>query len=213
MKSESQYGIAPIFIIILLVLVAAGAYFLGTKNQLQLPFLQNLSPTPTPSSSPLPSENSDWNTYKDDREGIEFSYPKDWHTLRYDKTTFSVFLDVAPIKIPEASEFITPILVGYNEATNTLTNERFFEDKTLEEGVQRYQKLFDANTVKVTRNLSIGGKVAAQISGKLGPGLFEGEYFKYTLIQMDGKLLIVQLFGTQHEAVYNQILDTFKFTK
>ncbi len=181
-------------------------------NRIFMP-VPTVEPTPTPSPTLTPDPTESWQDYKDEKVGIEFKYPDSWYASAYTPLTFSVFLENKPIKIPEASEFLTSIQVGFNEATNTTTNEKFYQEKTLAEGVKRYKELFDIKTVKIVENLFVGGKKAIQISGSLGPGMLEGSYFKYTLVQMDDHLLIVSLYKDENQEIYNQILSTFKFTE
>jgi len=196
--------------VLALILLASTGYLAFQNYQLKKEISQ-LQSSPSPTSTPDPTAS--WKTYKDNKQGVEFKYPDNWYTALCEPDTFCVFLDDKPIKIPEASEFITPIHVGFNEATNTVTNKKYFEEKTLEEGIERYKAIFDSKTVKVVEDLLVGGKEAAQVSGNSGPGMLEGEYFEYTLIQMDNKLLVIQLFGEKYQNIYNQILSTFKFVE
>jgi len=196
-------------VLVVLLLVSGGVYFLGQQSQLK-PVPLSASPAASPVSQV--DEMVDWNVYKDDKEGIKFKYPKDWYSSPYSQSTFSVFLNAVPVKIPEATEFITPIHVGYNEVTNTVTNVRSYSESTLVDGIKRYKQLFDPSNISVEENLTVGGRNSAQLSGKLDPnGMLGGEYFKYTLIQMDNKLLVVQLSGDKYKEIYDQILSTFEF--
>lgn len=69
-----QKGIAPIIIILLIAVVAAGAYLFGTKNILKLPTSLSL-PLISPSSTTDPTAS--WKTYTS-KVGVEFKYPNDW---------------------------------------------------------------------------------------------------------------------------------------
>ncbi|MDO8657274.1 MAG: hypothetical protein Q7K55_00935 [Candidatus Levybacteria bacterium] len=152
-----------------------------------------------------------WKTYTDSKDGIVFKYPSNWYT-QPNPVGILVFLDNHPFEIPGGTEFMTPIQIGFNEAENTTTNEKFFIEKTLDEGEKRILSLYDSKSVQV-KNLTISGKKSVQISGVFGPGMLEGHYFKYTLIQMDNKLLVVSLNNKEFDHIYNQILSTFKFTE
>ena len=65
-------GFAAILVLVLLVLIAAGAYYLGTQKGLTIfPFLQTYS---TPASDPT----AIWKTYTNETFGIAFDYPPDF---------------------------------------------------------------------------------------------------------------------------------------
>jgi len=164
------------------------------------------TPTPTPDSDLM----AGWKTYTNKENGIEFKYPPEWEAKALPGWTLNVFLESHPFEIPKATEFMTSIQVEFNEVMNTITNEKYFQEKTLEEGTKRIESLYDPKTM-TRSDLVVGGKKAVQISGLWGPGMLEGRYFKETLIQMEDKLLIVSLTNKEFEDIYNQILSTFKF--
>jgi len=164
--------------------------------------------TPAPTSSP--DLTAGWRTYINKENGIEFKYPPEWEAKALPGWTLNVFLESHPFEIPKATEFMTSIQVEFNEVMNTITNEKYFQEKTLEEGTKRIESLYDPKTM-TRSDLVVGGKKAVQISGLWGPGMLEGRYFKETLIQMEDKLLIVSLTNKEFEDIYNQILSTFKF--
>jgi len=105
---------------------------------------------------------------------------------------------------------MTSIQVTLNEVMNTTTGEKYFQEKTLEEGVKRIKALYDPKTVKVD-NMMVGGREAAQISGVWGPGMLEGQYFIATLVQMNNRLLEFYLTNREFNDTYNRILSTFRF--
>lgn len=204
-----------------IMIVAVALFILATLSIVAFLYYQNqqlksmLTSYQTPSGSPTPvatvDSTADWKIYSDKKEGIEFKYPNNWYAVPYEFSTFNVFLDSKPFKIPEASSLITPIQVSYNEATNTTTNKKFYEEKTLAEGITRFKSLFVGTSIKIDENLLVGGKQAVKISGNLGPGMMEGQYFEYTLVQLTDKLLVIQMSGVDNQQIYNQILSTFKF--
>jgi len=70
-ESTKQKGFAPILIILVIAVMAAGAYFLGTKNILELP---NSLPLPGlfPSPTPTPDPTANWRTYTNTELNISF---------------------------------------------------------------------------------------------------------------------------------------------
>ncbi len=79
-----QKGFAPILIILVIAIIAAGAYFLGTKNISKL-FTILPSPLFSPSPTPTADPTADWKIYNASKFlqeiGINFSirYPQNWH--------------------------------------------------------------------------------------------------------------------------------------
>ena len=202
--------VVAMVLLVLLVYIVKSVFFVEIHDD-----NWNVNPTPTPEAlmeDKMTDEMSDWQTHTSSSEGISFKFPKDWYASEYELATYSIFLEDSPIVITEATEFSTSINVGYNEALNTVTNERFFEEETLEEAITRLSSLFDPNTLEINRNMTIDGKVAARVSGNWGPGLFEGDFFVYTLVQLDGKVLVISLHGSEHLSIYDQILSTIEFT-
>jgi hypothetical protein len=204
--------------LLLLVLVGFSGILIGrslSQPKTSPSSISQLSPTPAPPTQiPTPTPTTDpianWKIYTDENTHIQFKYPPNWYAQKYTDSTFTVFLEDKPFQIIKGTEFMTSIIVGLNEVENTITGQRFYAEKTLEEGIERFKGLFDPKTVQITE-LTIAGKKAAKLSGLLGPGMLEGEYFVSTLIQLKDKLLGVTLTKKSYEDVYNQILSTFKF--
>lgn len=67
---EKNSGLAPIIIILLITVVAAGAYFLGTKNKLLFP---QISLSPSPALDPT----ANWELYKNSKFGFFVKYPSE----------------------------------------------------------------------------------------------------------------------------------------
>ena len=203
--------------VLLIVLVGFGGFFLGkilSQPKTSPSSISQLSPTPAPPTQiPTPTPTTDptanWKTYTDENTHIQFKYPPNWYAQKNINSTFTVFLEDKPFQIIKG-EFMTSIIIGLNELENTASGQKLYAEKTLEEGVERFKGLFDPKTVQITE-LTIAGKKAAKLSGLLGPGMLEGEYFVSTLIQLKDKLLVVTLTKKSYEDVYNQILSTFKF--
>lgn len=195
-------------LLIITVGIAGLFYFQIQKLSKELSKYQ-IQPSPSPATTTDPTAN--WKIYNDEKNGIEFKYPNTWFAMPYANSTFSVFLENHPFEIPLNSEFFTTIQLGFNEATNTQTNKRFFFETTLADGVERIKSGYDKGSLKVVDNLLIGGRKASQLSGILAPGPLGEVYSKTTLIQLDGKLLFIGLWGKEFESIYDQILSTFIF--
>jgi hypothetical protein len=212
---KNSKGFIQIIIIILAIIaIAGGAYYFGTKNK--------TTPTSNPVASVQPSTNpttivdptTNWKTFSDLASGVEFKYPNNWFVEKMKGWTLTVFLDDKSFVIPEASEFMTPIQVVLNEVGDTNTDTKRYSETTVGDAVKRFRENVFGEDVKETTGLNIDGHKATQLVGTAGPGMLDGQYFRVTFIQMDGKVLIVTLYNNKDfDVIYNQILSTFKFTK
>jgi hypothetical protein len=213
-KSKKETGGLTVILSVFLLVATAIAALLLYQNQKLIKEIKEYqvnsvvqSPTPMATSDPT----ANWKTYTNTKEGVEFKYPETWTAKSLDGWALNVFLESRPFVIPEASEILTSISVGFNQAMDTTTNQKFYSEKTLAEGVIRIKELFTPESVK-TQDLTVGGKQATQISGIWGPGMLEGRYFVYTLVQMDNRLLDITLSNKDNEDIYQKMLFTFKFT-
>lgn len=219
-KSQNWLKILLAGIGVLIVLGLFGNLYLLARNQKPAAEVTptttqpaQIAATPTqtaPLSTPTPDLTANWKTYTDENTHVQFKYPLSWYAQKYADSTLNVFLENKPFEIIKGTEFMTSIQIGLNEWQNTVTGQKFYVEKTLKEGVERFRELFDPKTIQITE-LTIDGKKATKLSGLLGPGMLEGEYFVNTLIQLDDKLLVATLTKKSYEDVYNQILSTFKF--
>jgi len=211
-----KYLLAIFTSIFLLLVSAYGGYWYGsqTASEEKSPSNQEEATSQPQEVSVSPTHDTNptarWKIYKDEKNGIEFRYPSNWYAQRLPEWTFDVYLENHPFEIPKETEFMTSIQIGLNEARKMSTGERYFREKTLAEGIKNIKALYDPETVKVN-NLTVGGKKAVQISGVLGPGMFEGRYFIQTFIQMNDCLLEVSLTKREFKDIYDQILQTFQF--
>jgi hypothetical protein len=186
--------------IILLATLLTGAFVLSKNFR--------LNQKPALKTAPVTTPTATWKTYTNSKVGVEFKYPPTW-TAKFDPNwALAVFLDNHPFEIiPQSEPPSTSISIAFNEQGNI--GERSFRETTLAQGQQNIEKLFDQNTIR-NKLLTIGGKDAVQITGQ-GTGMLSG-YLEYTLIQMDNKLLIIELKNQNFENIYQQLLSTLKFT-
>ncbi len=70
---KKQRGFIPILILVIVVLVAASAYFLGTKKG----SVNSIVGVPTAVLTESPNKNEGWKDYKFDEIGLSFSAPND----------------------------------------------------------------------------------------------------------------------------------------
>jgi len=204
-----------LFVVIIIAIFAAGGYYLGSSN-LMLP--QPIA-SPVTYTSPQPVASVDptagWKTYTDEVNKITFKYPQNWYAnpTSGTLTQSQVFLDDHPFEIPTATEFATPIQIHFNQYADTTTNEKKYSESTIEESVKRYKTYVFGNDVKEANNLVVGGLKAVQLSGT-GTGMLEGIYLKSTFIQLDNRVLVIDLYNNKNfEELYNQILSTFRFVE
>ena len=180
-KSLPKWPFVILAIIIVIVAIILSPIFLFqvAVNKLPSPQVEKQVVSPTPTTNPT----TGWQTYTNTKAGVEFRYPATWTLKSEPDWTLTVFLENHPFEIPQSEPPLTSITVAFNEQGNL--GERTFREKTLAEGQQNIETLFDKTTIKV-KHLSVGGKDAIQISGQ-GTGLLNG-YLEYTLIQMDNKI-------------------------
>jgi len=74
---KNSRGFIQIVIILLaLVLVAAGAYYFGTKNKSVQAPTASVQPSANPVATADPTVN--WKTYTNKKYGYKFQYPENW---------------------------------------------------------------------------------------------------------------------------------------
>jgi len=213
-KFPKSLPISKLTLLLLIVtfIVTTGALAVFIYSKLNPVEEKTVNETPTPPSKAAEADpTADWIIFKDETSGIQFKYPKSWTAKQDEGWTLSVFLEDKPFEIPKSAGFLSSIEVRFNEAKNTVTNKLFYQEDTLSEGRKRIEELFDSKTIKIT-SLNVGGREVVQISGSAGPGPLQDKYLKYTLVQLDNRLLVISLSNQTYEEIHDQILSTFKFT-
>lgn len=67
----NQKGFSPIILILIIVIVAGGAFLIGQSSVNKSKNLENITVT-----SPDPDQTANWSTYSNEKYGFSFKYPK-----------------------------------------------------------------------------------------------------------------------------------------
>ena len=214
-ESTKQKGFAPILIILVIAVIAAGAYFLGTKNILKLPTFP-LSPSLSPSPTTDPTAN--WKILNNTAYSYSLKYPVTLRAfgvgINVDETTADTVIISSN---PEAAKITSPTMyIIAAERKYTV-----YKDMSLEDIVQAD---FDAN--KANQNIStrmIGAIENVIFAGKpaftfqMESSGFSGKWHGFVGYTGINKVLEFDHNGTHFTIVYtsdpvfDQILSTFKF--
>lgn len=210
----TQKGQIQILIgILILVIVAGGAYFLGKSNvKPSTPVVSQTSqPTPslTPDASPAPTgarETANWKTYTDSANGFLFKYPNNWNQVEMATHQIAISPSIPQPFDPSKVFSLSGILI-------TVTSDN---DKILDSTQYVNQMVIPVNTysknAKITQKLSnIDGVIVEGITGAAsgqpsGPSAYITKGTKIMRIDLDST-------GIENARdVFDKILSTFKFT-
>ena len=186
-----QKGFAPIIIIVLIALVAAGAYVLGTKNILKLPTFP-LTPTLSPSSTTNPTAN--WKTYTSRDGSFSFKYPENLYTLNSNEQNL-IFYD-SSVRNPAFTDQVLNIGVSpYDKSKYQNSGSAIspFDFTDTQGRTWKTDMVLGESSYNFSATLLTADKM--YIVG-IQSGLIKGDEIK---------------FGENHRNLANQILSTFKF--
>lgn len=194
-----QKGIAYLYILLgalVLVLVAGGAYYIGTRNvqpqqAINIPAVSQPTPTVAPTAN--------WQTYTNAKYMYSFKYPQTWR-ISSPNDAGAVFITSRPTTKKAGGDF-TPGVAGIGVSITSNTKATVIQN-TL--GVEKKSET------------TINGISATEIQGHSGVAgsvffdsvLFEhnGNTYEFTLTTQDPDL--IQPLTTE----FHQILSTFTFT-
>lgn len=238
-----QEGFAPLFVlvsILILVLVAGGAYYLGqTKikpvpnsqpiigNLSSLPSPTQLVPTQQPQTSIMPDETVNWKTYTNKKYGFSFNYPPN--------------LTLSPEKEFQHGLSIDLFYNGWPAPPSSPPRMNILLDVTKE---YAQQQLTDINTILSTKQLSIKGSgiynylllstnevhgqslysfseewnntpgalppAGGPLSKLVALGVINGMSYNIYYLYDDPSKKEII---SQDQKIFNQIISTFKFTQ
>ena len=179
-----QKGFAPIIIILVIALIGAGAYFLGTKNILKFPSFP-LSPTLSPSPTPTPDPTANWKTYTANE--FTFKYPVNWF--------------IEDTKVVEDGSYVN-FFLGETEPKTTTTDESrgnevfriiVYGDESVFSGLK--------NIVPSPTTITVSGKPALRSSGQVD----------ILIGSVNKRVLHLDIAAEGGKSYIDQILSTFKF--
>jgi hypothetical protein len=202
-----QKGFSPIIVIIILALIGiVGAYYFGINKGNVLPTPTQTPTQITPTTKPTIDPTANWKTYTESSIGLTFKYPITWSATKSPGQNLNIV--ITPDSKNEKGLVPMQLMIDSPNEYNG-----YVDFTSILQAQTHYLKSLD-NGAKITNSLTIGGKQATRIEGKLlGPGPSEGSFLQYTFVQLDGKVLIIQLGDANIQKEHDQILSTFKFTQ
>lgn len=190
----NQKGQAPILIVVailVLLAIAAGAYYFGKSQTLKI---QSPSPVVT---SPIPQlipsdETSNWKIYSDEEFKFQIKYPPNWYT---EKQSSSIYISESPI--PDI-----PLTHGlpsaFQMSVDSISSENFSPVWKVQESVITIDKVQGKKFVDLEPSPAL-----EVLETRI---ILDNSPYRYTFVfqNKDNQ-------GT-HNPVFDQILSTFKFT-
>ena len=213
-----QRGNIAILIILVMVVVGGGAYFLGMSNKsapLTQPVPQTVPLQPTPLNKSTPADMTDWKTYT--RNNIfEIKYPSQWNMLTNESND-------SVIDFSDGTDIPRGPNVGYIDVQLVLSAPGKYDEvfKKAVGTVERGTK----NTVTVLEKKEINGYPAVKLLSETTPGAsteYSYQIFTYikgsradvsisALALKSSELKVSEEFRNKYLLIYDQILSTFKF--
>jgi len=169
---NNQRGFFPIIlgVLMLLVVIGGGAYYLGTQNSSTTPQTQNTNalpatnpqnntvtnPTDAPVATQTPQTNqvTDWNTYTSQANGFSIQYPKtiakyqgQWEYKEFPSTDGSVWVGFRPSSVRE------DYIWGVN----------IYDNKTVEQVIKEQGQQFN-DRKESRKNLTLNGNPALLVT-------------------------------------------------
>jgi hypothetical protein len=191
----NQKGFAPIFVIIIIVLIlgtAGGAYYFGFDHGFEKSVKVQASPTPQATQSLTQDLSTNWKTYIDNKYQFEFKYPDNYQVT------------VAPLLQTKSNIYDGPFLifnikkVGENISSITINPEGLI--------------VFNLNpAAKKTENRKIGSLDVSRYHFINNVGA-EVEYYRgFNNPKLPYFTIETYAQGSASRDDINQILSTFKF--
>ncbi len=197
-------------VLVLLLIVGIGAYYLGTQNNKQPSQVVNNTPTPQPTLTSSPSTvpaNSELKTYQG--QSYSFQYQSDWTILKSD--TNSITLQKEQMMEAQGAYPAQKIKV-----TLSVYSANIQSDTTLDKWLEsRYLRSGDTNLFELTKQgakkTTLGGSeaLAIQVPGA-GGYIDEGTVSVYKGKGYDVSIIGSEIQGSTDE--YQMVLSTLKFT-
>lgn len=196
---NNQRGFFPIIlgVLVLLVVVGAGAYYLGTQDN-------NLLPTATPQNNtktdPMekPLTTASWNTYSSQNYGFSIEYPKtiakyqgQWEYKEFPDTDGSVWVGFRPGAMEE--DYLWGVSV-YDDISSV-------DEVIAEQGQQRYDRK------EIRENIALNGNPAllVTVTTNQNPDLIS----KTVIVEKNGKVYAISN-GAVELPEFDNFYNSFK---
>lgn len=187
-KSSPLFVIA--LILLLVVVLGLGGYFVWTK------YFNKTEVTPTPSpvaeviSTPTPDPTADWKTYTNTAVGFSVRYPSDWRLVGTETSTDMI--GFGPANVGE------DVLWGIN----------IYGDKTADQIVADMGKQFSTDRKVQQEQITINGFPATKVT--VTTSSLETWVFQQILITSSDKIIAISN-GAIVDSNFDSFYDSFKF--
>lgn len=221
-KPKTNYVVIGAVVLASFIIFGFGGYSLGKQSAISLKPMGNKnqiipsvvpqasSPIPiiNPSLSPTNANIPGWKNYTISSVNLSFSIPGNWAATQSLGSDSIVVVTPYSKNDAESEAGFVPMQISVDTATDANGNIHF---DTIQQAKIHYLKSLNSDA-KIKDNFLIGGKSAFTIEGSLlGPGPGEGNFMQFTFIQLNNKVLVVQLGNRDIQDTFAQILSTFKF--
>lgn len=183
--------------------------FLNTRNSLN--FVEN-SPTLT-AVVPTQAVEVPWQTYRNEKYGFEFKYPKNY----FIKENYSdVFINTREISIPDGAEVLpADMVISTKDISSNKNGEEYISLQT----DNIVKNVIDSATLNIETISTpyLGSRLSGKIiSNHILAGIYEEDIF---LKNPNGKQIVSIMYLNRDwnesyitKSTFDQILSTFKFT-
>lgn len=158
-------------------------------------------------------DTSSWKTYTDNTLGLSFKYPINWTAIKSPGSVLYIIIN-PNLEEPEApnSEVGTPAITLTVDSARD-QNGNYIHLDTIQQAKESYIKGLN-NDVIEKNNITIGGKPAITLEGtSTAVGQGNNMFIQYIFIQLENKVLVIQIGKKDLLNTINSILSTFKFNE
>ena len=193
-KPKSNKSLLLLMAALILILLASTGYLAFQNNQLRKEISQLQS---SPSPTPTPDPTANWKTYSNDAYKYSFKYPSSW-------------------KINTTSPQTTYLEAGSVDEPQTFARVSISETGENNKSVEELARSWRSGAVE---KIQVGGEEAAKVLQNPNPEgepLVQGGYTISVFVKNKSNInLLIQLETANlntYQAIFDQILSTFKFT-
>lgn len=207
-KKQRGFLLPMIGIVVLVIIVGAGTYYIGIQKDNKITSNeQKLNTQSPPSSSPVPSSiSSELKTYQG--QYFSFQYPKDWPITKQDSSSVTLQKEEQlPAQGAYPAQTLVSILKIYSEdVSSDLSLQKWLEKSYFLGGDENLRKL----TIQSAKKITTAGvdALAVQVPGS-GGYIDQGTVFIYK-----GRGYHISIIGAEipgSSEAYQTITNSFKF--
>lgn len=201
----NQKGLAPILIIVVILAIFVGGYYLGQQKIKPVPSRPTVQPSPGPAD-----ETTNWKTYTDTELGFTFKYPDTYFKFQGDSKLGFFVATLAP----EGGD--SPKFLGIDDVWLSAGSLSGVNTASLDQYLESTSDYASAQKIPITMGGINGYKVIYTFM--VGPAEpLKPQYTYEGLVIKDSKLYSVSMASwskntlDRNKNTFNQILSTFRF--